>query len=290
MAYSPQAITAAWSTIKQAIPSARLGGIYARKPGYHNSRNGVGAGDYSRQRSDDRNGGDPNGASALDITLSDAQMKICTQRLITAVRNKDPRVRAVREFFGTVNGRTVTGLDAQGYWVTSDASHLWHIHVSGYRRWNNSHAEWQKIASVITGQGSAPPPPKPPTTGGGKKTYGPMHGVAVPRMIAQGTGKYFGSISGPAKSLGGINDMEKRWVKLLQQQLIFLGFVPGQSNPNSSWADGIFDTRKDKPGQGATSQAVARFQRRFMPGTQFYGQVWFDDWRKLASLAKEDVK
>ena len=160
-AYSPQAITAAWTTIKAAIPGARLGGIYAPKPGYHNGRHHVSMRDYSVQRADDKVG-DGNAASALDITLSDAQMKTCTQRLINATlaSPQDPRMFPVREFFGTVNGRTVTGLDVRDRrWVTSDPSHLWHIHISGYRRWCNDYAAWQGIASVVIGGGAKPPPP-----------------------------------------------------------------------------------------------------------------------------------
>ena len=52
--------------------------------------------------------------------------------------------------------------------------------------------------------------------------------------------------------------------------------MPGHTNPDDGWADGIF-------GQ-PTAEAVARFQHAEMPGTQFYGQVWPDDWKKLFSL------
>lgn len=128
-----------------------------------------------------------------------------------------------------------------------------------------------------------PPPPKPPV-----KHYGPMHGHAVPPLIARGTGQYFGSIDGPAASHGGFNPGERGYVKLIQQQLIFLGYVPGHSNINDGWADGIYDGG-GAVNTGPTSQAVARFQHRHMPGTTFYGQCWYDDWAALAALAKEDA-
>lgn len=112
----------------------------------------------------------------------------------------------------------------------------------------------------------------------------PMHGHGVPSLIAEGNGHYFGSITGPADSLGGAHPDERPYIKLIQQQLIHLGYVPGNNNVNSDWADGIFDTLQDNPGTGPTSRAVATFQRAHMPGTKFFGQVWYDDWTKLASL------
>jgi hypothetical protein len=147
-----------------------------------------------------------------------------------------------------------------------------------------SHREAQAAGSPII-----KPPVKPPVKPPAAKHYGPMHGHGVPGIIARGSQQYFGSIDGPRASHGGFNPGERAYVKLIQQQLVFLGFVPGHSNPNDGWADGIFDTRGGGVGRGPTSQAVARFQHRFMPGTKFYGQVWWDDWTKLASLAKEDV-
>lgn len=161
--YAPPAIVGCWTTVKAAIPSAQLGGVFARKPGYHNARSQVHRSDYSVQRADDRVG-DINAASALDITLPDAQMRLVTSRLMQAAGwtlrggawvktgRPDPRLKAVREFFGTTNSRTVVGSNLPDqYLVTSDPSHLWHIHISGYRRWATDHAAWQQIASVIVG-------------------------------------------------------------------------------------------------------------------------------------------
>lgn len=109
-------------------------------------------------------------------------------------------------------------------------------------------------------------------------------GYPVPDLIAQGTGRYFGSISGPEQSLGGYNVEEKLPIKVLQQRLIVCRFVPGVDDPNSDWADGIYDTEYDAPNQGETSQAVARFQQAHMPKTEFFGQCWYDDWTVLFAL------
>ena len=163
-AYAPAAIKACFDTVKKSIPSAQLSGIYANKPGYHNARQNLPGSDYSVQRSADKKG-DAAAAGALDITLSTADMKKVTQRLIDATKKGDTRLRALREFFGTVNGTSVTGMDVPGkYYVTSDPSHLWHVHASGNRSHANDTAAWQDVAAVMLGSsssgggGSTPPP------------------------------------------------------------------------------------------------------------------------------------
>ncbi|HJQ03500.1 MAG TPA: peptidoglycan-binding domain-containing protein [Jatrophihabitans sp.] len=89
-------------------------------------------------------------------------------------------------------------------------------------------------------------------------------------------GHYFGDIKGPAQSHGGANTNEVPDVQAVQQKLIVLGFVPGHSNHDDGWADGKFEQ--------PTADAVTRFQQKHMPGTQYYGQVWSDDWAMLFSL------
>jgi hypothetical protein len=104
----------------------------------------------------------------------------------------------------------------------------------------------------------------------------------VPALIARGTGQFFGLLTGPKQSHGGADAQhggvpgERDNVRILQQRLIVLGFVPGISDPNSSWADGLF--------QQPTANAVATFQHQHMPGTTFFGQVWWDDWTTLFSV------
>lgn len=101
-------------------------------------------------------------------------------------------------------------------------------------------------------------------------------GMGVPGLIRQGSGQYLGLITGPAESHGGANAEEHEIVKALQRRLIACGFVPGFTNPYSTWADGKFEE--------ATRQAVIRFQKKHMPGTTYWGQVWYDDWKKLFNL------
>ena len=76
----------------------------------------------------------------------------------------------------------------------------------------------------------------------------------------------------PQRLHGGYYDNEKPDVRAIQEQLLFKGYVPGLGYPNG-WADGLFE--------GPTIDAVTRFQQAEMPGTQYYGQVWSDDWAQL---------
>jgi hypothetical protein len=158
-AYSPDAMHACWERVKAAIPSAQLSGIYANKPGYHNCRNQLPSSDYSVQKSYDQKG-DGWAAGALDITLNDGDMKKLTQRLIDETKKNGDKgkLHGVREFFGCTNGYDVTGMDVPGqYWVTSDPSHVWHIHVSGKREDANNKAAWQDVADVLLGTSTPTP-------------------------------------------------------------------------------------------------------------------------------------
>ena len=161
MAYVPDAIQAAYDTIHAAMPQAQLSGIYANKPGYHNCRANLPSSDYSVQKSYDKEG-DGQAASGLDVTFNNpADMKAITQRLIneTKANGDGGALYGLREFFGTTDGYNVTGMDVPGqYYVTSDPSHLWHIHLSGKRKYVNDHAAWQRAASIVVGGGSGGTP------------------------------------------------------------------------------------------------------------------------------------
>lgn len=85
---------------------------------------------------------------------------------------------------------------------------------------------------------------------------------------------YYGLITGPDKSHGGYYAAEQPVIKIIQQRLIVKGYVPGIVNPNSSWADGKFEQ--------PTADAVTRFQHAEMPGTTYFGQVWWDDYAQLS--------
>jgi hypothetical protein len=64
---------------------------------------------------------------------------------------------AIREFYGTVDGRTVTGRSKStrtGAYrvVSSDSSHLWHIHISFLRAYADVWAELAPVLSVLRGE------------------------------------------------------------------------------------------------------------------------------------------
>lgn len=87
-------------------------------------------------------------------------------------------------------------------------------------------------------------------------------------------GHYFGLITGPNASHGGYYLHERPHVQLIQQWLIYRGFVPGIRDWRSGWADGLFHRQ--------TFDAVAAFQRAMLASTTSrYGEVWADDWAAL---------
>lgn len=233
---------------------------------------------------------------AIDIGGSMTLLQQIADRLYKALKEHDPRVhKRIRAFNGPFGGVTYDKrFDLRSPNTTSDdnvqsSSDRNHIHVEFYRTLVTNQDVMDGFFDVVSGKSRTPAKPasKPSTTkpaskpSPAKKLY---QGKAVPASIKKGSNKYFGSISGPAASLGGFNNANKGDIKILQQRLVVCGFVPGHTNPNDGWADGVFDTPKDKPGTGATSQAVKAFQKKHMPGTTKPGQVWYDDWAKLFSL------
>jgi hypothetical protein len=121
-------------------------------------------------------------------------------------------------------------------------------------------------ANVLVGVPATPPPAPaiPPTPA--------QPGWPLP------AGHWLGDVHGPARSHGG----DPRYdgpatiaaIQWVQRRLIAKGYVPGVRDWRSGWADGKFEA--------PTVAAVAAWQRAEMPGTQFYGQVWSDDYRALA--------
>lgn len=137
----------------------RNGGIYANKPGFHNTRNQNSSGNYSCQGVRNQRGpGDK--AAAYDITYTDAQsgnygtIADHSTRLYNAGKNNDPRMKGWYEFFGNIDWDTaVEGWNyARAQAASSDSSHLWHIHLSELREmlncWVNKDAAW----SVMVGE------------------------------------------------------------------------------------------------------------------------------------------
>lgn len=161
---NPSRITAAmwrlWEDTHAALGNVQLGGIWASKPGYHNARNNLGSGDYSVQKTADRDGpGDK--SAALDITFPEAhsgnyaRIKLVTKRLMEAARARDPRIYrgstpVIREVIGNVAGR------ARAYDLYSrsesgrDNSHLWHIHLSITRRYIGDSSVLSGLVEIMT--------------------------------------------------------------------------------------------------------------------------------------------
>lgn len=128
-------------------------GDSAHTYGYHRARSKLPASDYSVKLAADRSG-DASAASAIDISLSPSMMRIVTKRFMDVAKDKtDPRRKYFREFFGTLDGRTVTGWDtASDSATTSDSSHLWHVHVSVHRKYATSRMAAEALLTIFTGQ------------------------------------------------------------------------------------------------------------------------------------------
>lgn len=157
-----------WTGFKRHEPTAKLGGVYADKPGYHNYRAALPGTDYSVEDvAADRRG--PAGlADGLDLTLPSDKMPFYTNRLDKAARARDPRLYSprgpvLREFIGTKDNKTVycyvlvgglplgVGADA-GPDPGRDKTHLWHIHLSIIRQFGNDWPALDGVLSVLVGE------------------------------------------------------------------------------------------------------------------------------------------
>jgi hypothetical protein len=149
-----------WEESKLIIPGVRLGGIYANKPAYHNTVDANKQnypGNYSIKLALDLRG-PRDKARAIDLTMSDAEMKKRTGYLKrSALHPDDNRLDAVREFYGTLDGKTVYGLTHNGPgkpWErsSSDPSHLWHDHLSIFTEFVDDWEMLEPILSVLSGE------------------------------------------------------------------------------------------------------------------------------------------
>jgi len=152
-----------WESFKQIEPTVLLGGIYANKSGYHNTRAGNQAswpGNYSIVLPPDKLGPSDKSA-AIDLTFPSAQagnfsiIKKYSQRLLNSGKDlKDDRGNYLREFYGNADGNSVVdGWDF--YYVrpaSSDSSHLWHIHLSFLRNAVTNRTAMDAILSILRGE------------------------------------------------------------------------------------------------------------------------------------------
>jgi len=151
---TPDAVYSVFHHVRQRVPSARYGGGYTLKPGFHSSvEDNVTRwpGNYSIRDAINRREPKTVGR-AVDVTLSGSDMKRCTGHLANAAAADDPRLAPVREFYGTLNGTTVfgrahTGPDTDWRSSSADSSHLWHIHLSFFTPYVD---DWTALAGVVS--------------------------------------------------------------------------------------------------------------------------------------------
>ncbi len=143
-----------------SIPGVQLSGIYANKKGYHNTVNNNKINwpdNYSIKLPIDLKGLLTK-SRAIDLTMSDAEMVKWTHRMKDSAENPDDhRLGAIREFYGTLDNKTVFGLikdNTLGPWRKSsaDSTHLWHGHTSIFTIFVNNWAMLSPILSVWRGQ------------------------------------------------------------------------------------------------------------------------------------------
>jgi hypothetical protein len=168
---NPDRITdASWWFMEQLLglaPGTVNGGIYAIKPGYHNTRNNLRAhpawrNDYSIRLPADRRGpGDK--AAGYDWTFPDAQagdyrrIRMYGDRVRRAFQQRDPRLSGWRE----VMIQADADAPPEGYdfvtWTTRtpEPAHRWHGHFSELRENLESYPTKQAMLSILDGRSLA---------------------------------------------------------------------------------------------------------------------------------------
>lgn len=182
-----------WLQCHKLEPSSKLGGFLAWKKGFHapgewNLKNYPD--NYSIRDGVNRTGPGWSKSSAFDWTFPDAQAgrfgtidKYTARLMKSALDSNDPRLDMILfEFYGNKdNDRDVDGYnELKEQKVSSDLSHLWHLHLSFIRKFANdqwgfwalytvlagwSVAQWRASLPTTTPPKPAPVPPKPVPTG-----------------------------------------------------------------------------------------------------------------------------
>jgi len=179
-------------------PDLRLGGIIAWKKGFHapgswNAKNFPT--NYSIRDKVNKSGLGWTKSSALDLTFTSAQrgdyrnIDTISSRLMASMLDpKDPRLDLfLYEFYGQIdNDRVVEGYNEfKEDHVSSDDSHLWHIHESAIRsllgNWWGAWATYtvhvgmplSAWRATLPASAPKPPAPKPVPVPAGLATYAP---------------------------------------------------------------------------------------------------------------------
>ena len=182
-------------------------------------------------------------AGLPDQTLTDAQLRSCA-RILAAYH---------------------AGMGMRLQVADSPGDHGLGTHQMGGAAWGGHSCPGQaragqraQILSLAGGGG-----PVPPTHPHGPHLRRPWPGYM------QHEGNFFGLITGPQESHGGIDATARSDVKAIQLRLQVLAFAPNIPG----WADGIFEQ--------PTKDAVTLWQHARMPDTTLFGEVWHDDWNAL---------
>lgn len=154
---APESLALLQRQIKNAFGTQNvwIKGDEAHTYGYHRSAAtirayGDPASDYSIKLDLDRNA-DANWLAAIDIAVPQPQVIEISKRLHRAMKDHDPRVAQLREYYGTLDGKSVSGWDAPSHsFASSDDSHLTHVHMSFYR--SRAGVDHSGLLAVITGQ------------------------------------------------------------------------------------------------------------------------------------------
>lgn len=157
-----------WEKVyKSAVLSGIVGDLaHKARGGYHISRQDQPSSNYSVTRADDKPGNGPNDrASAIDMTMSTADMIKCHVRLRDSWKNraKDPRWKYINAWNGWDGNGGAGRYDVvTGNVGTATADHKWHIHLEIRRKYVNDMVAMRAILSLLKGEPLNAPAPKPP--------------------------------------------------------------------------------------------------------------------------------
>lgn len=145
--------------LHSAVCSGVVGDLAHRaRGGYHISRQDQPASNYSVIRPEDKAGNGPDDmASAIDMTMSSADMITCTKRLMAAYSNPgDPRRKYLNAFNGWLGVGAAQRFDFYARKVeVASADHTWHVHLEVRRKYINSATAMAAILSLLSGQSLA---------------------------------------------------------------------------------------------------------------------------------------
>lgn len=150
-------LAADWKS-KCGFSSAKVSGVigdqaHAARGGYHIGRRFQPSSNYSVVRPDDK-GGPSDAASAIDMTMSASDMRLCTQRLVTVFNNpNDPRRKYINAFNGTTDSKNARRWDVYARKVkAATKDHLWHVHLEIRRKYVGSATAMAAILSALKGE------------------------------------------------------------------------------------------------------------------------------------------